>query len=83
LTSVVLGLHASSRYDDAAAAYDQDGVESAQREADIATVFVVTGFVAAGIGGWLYFKERRDGGSVVVAPTATASTVHVSVVGRF
>jgi hypothetical protein len=82
-TSAVLGLHAKSRYDDAAAAFDTSRVSSAQHEADVATVFAIAGAVAGAVGGWLYFHDREARHQVVVSPTAIGTGTGVIAVGRF
>ena len=84
LASLGLGLHAKSRYDDARSANDADGVSSAQREADIATGFVIVGAVTFTVGAVLYFRGRKaDRDRVVVAPTAFGDRGGIAVAGSF
>jgi tetratricopeptide (TPR) repeat protein len=75
-------VHGKSRYDDAYKAGDRPGVESAQREADIATGLAIASVAAVGIGVVLYVRGRgsaNDG--VAIAPIATPSTVGLAVSG--
>ena len=81
LTSVVLGLHARSRYDTAKSAGDENAVHSAQHEADIGTVFVAAGAVAAAIGIWLYVRDTPD--RATVTATLGADRAGLAIVGRF
>ena len=78
--SMAIGLHAKSRYDDARSALDEPGIDSAQREADVATGILVVGAVTAAVGAVLYFKTRR--GRVQVAP-ATDGSVGLSFGGSY
>jgi hypothetical protein len=82
LTSLILGLHAKSRYDDAKNAGDPDGVSSAQTEADVATGLFVVGAVGIGVGVWLWLRARSDE-QVAFVPTATPSSVGVAFMRAF
>jgi hypothetical protein len=72
-----LGLHARSRYGNEE--LQSPTVESAQREADIATGVFIAGAAAVTVGVVLYVRGRR----AAVVPTMTASTPGAAVVGRF
>jgi hypothetical protein len=80
--SIGLGLHARSSYNDAKAAGDINGVESAQTEADIGTFFFIAGAAAVGAGAYLWYRDRnRD--RVVVVPTASPTSAGLSVSRSF
>jgi hypothetical protein len=59
----------------------QRAIDSAGTIANVATALVVVGVALGGATGWLYFTRPRD--TLAVAPTATASSVGVTVQGRF
>jgi hypothetical protein len=80
--SIGLGLHARSNYNEAKAAGDLDGVESAQTEADIGTFFFIAGAAAVGAGAYLWYRDRnRD--RVVIVPTASPTSAGLSVSRSF
>lgn len=79
--SCLIALHASSRYDDAVDELDFDDVDSAQLQADFATLVGATGLVVAGIGWWKYREAKRA--HLMVTPAVTPTTAGVSVTGRF
>ncbi len=79
--SCLIALHASSRYDDAVDELDLDDVDSAQLEADFATLVGATGLVVAGVGWWKYREAKRA--HLMVTPAVTPTTAGVSVMGRF
>lgn len=74
VTAGVLTLHAHSRWSMATDRRDQDGVASAQREADAATGLTVAGAVAVGVGVVLWLRlgklER-----VMLAPTTNGAAI--------
>jgi hypothetical protein len=83
LGSVAVGLHARSRYNaelDKALPDLNKRLDGPQREADIATVLAITGGIAVTVGIVLYIRHRHD--DVVIAPTASASSVGVTLSGR-
>lgn len=81
ITSVVVGLSASSKYDSAAERNDRDGVSRAQRQADIGTVIAVAGGLAVAVGVVLYVRTPRTG--VAFTPTGDSQTVGVLATGSF
>ncbi len=81
VTSIVLGLHARSRYETAKDADDVAGVTSAQHEADLGTVFVAAGAVVAAVGIWLYVHDTPD--RTTVTATLTGNQVGFAVLGHF
>ena len=72
-----LGYHAKLRYDDAVDARDSPGLDSAMREADIATGVAVVGVAALAVGVVLYAR----GHGVVVDRVVAAPTVGRDLVG--
>ena len=81
LTSVVVGLSASSKYDSAAERYDVDGVSRAQRQADIGTVIAVAGGIAVAVGVVLYVRSRKNG--VALTPTGDSQMVGILATSSF
>ena len=81
LGSVVVGLHAKSRYNTAVDRDDAHGVSSAQHEADVATGIAVVGAAAVTVGVVLYLRARSHG--VVVAPTSDGNSVGLLVARSF
>lgn len=80
--SIGLGLDARSKYNDAKAMGDLDGVDSAQTEADIGTFFFIAGAAAVGVGAYLWYRDRnRD--RVVVVPTASSTSAGLSLSRSF
>jgi tetratricopeptide (TPR) repeat protein len=81
--SVALGLAAKSSYDKAVLNNDAHAVHEAQHEADIATAFAVVGLAAITVGVVLYVHNRRHATAAAIAPTATAHSIGLGVVGSF
>jgi hypothetical protein len=78
--SVLVGLHAKSRYDDAFDAGDREAVSSAQTEANVGTVIGAVGIATIVVGAVLYFRAGKA--RVVAAPTGRDGAT-MSVVGAF
>ena len=84
LGSLGLALHAKSRWRTATDARDEQGVASAQREADFATGVAVAGGVAAVVGVVLYLRNRdHTGDHVAVAPAWTTDSVGLAIIAPF
>lgn len=79
--SCLIALHANSRYDEAVDELDLDDVDSAQLQADFATLVGMTGLIVTGIGWWKYREAKRA--HLMVTPAVTPTTAGVSVMGRF
>lgn len=78
--SVVVALHARSRWQTATDARDSAGVDSALHEADVATGLGAAGLVAGGIGVFLYLRAPHG---THIVPTADAHAAGVSLAGHF
>jgi hypothetical protein len=83
VASGAIGLHAKSRYDDAARADDMNRVSDAQREANIATGVAIAGGVAIAVGAVLFVRARGDRSRVVVGPTPIGDTTGLTLIRRF
>lgn len=81
--SVALGLHAKSQHGNAFDRGDQDGVESAQREADIATGVAVVGAALVTVGVVLYVRERKARDRISLVPTTAPDSVGIAAFGSF
>ena len=80
LASIVIGLHAKSRYTTARDAGLP--VQSAQHEGNIGTAVAIAGAAAATVGVVLYLRRDRGDGATVT-PTAGAGTVGLVLVAPF
>lgn len=94
VTSIVLGLSAKAKYDDGlkdcpemngrpscSTAAQKQVLDDAGARANVATAFAVIGGVGIAVGAVIYFTAPRE--TFQVAPTATASSVGLSLSGSF
>ena len=81
--SIALGLHAKTRHGSAFDRGDQDGVESAQREADIATGVAVVGAALVTVGVVLYVRDRKARDRVSFVPTTAPDSIGFAAFGSF
>ena len=72
-------VHGKSQYDTAFKAGDRSGVQSAQREADIATGLAIASGVTMAIAVVLYVRGRPSGSGVAIAPVATGHSVGLAI----
>ena len=81
--SVALGLHAKSQHGNAFDRGDQDGVESAQREADIATGVAIAGVALVTVGVVLFVRDRKARDRLSLVPAAAPDSIGVAAIGSF
>lgn len=74
LTAGVLTWHAHARWSTAIDERDSDGVTSAQREADAATVLSIGGAIAIGAGAYWWWR-RGHSDHVIVTPTSNGIAI--------
>jgi hypothetical protein len=81
IASVVIGLHAKSRYDTAVRAGDRNGVSGAQTEADVGTAFAIAGVAVITVGVVRYLRTRSDPDRVTIAPALGPGTLGIALTG--